>query len=197
MSLKRGYWYFFILIVLLVLASGWAGAQQPPQQQQQQRQRPAAKRGAPANRQAGHEVTKEDLANMVKRFVERQTTLQGGEFLFYDQATKKPLVLTLEKVHEDRLAKTGENSYFICADFKTPEGKAYDLDFSLVGEGRRRPRVTEISIHKAAGKERYSWVEENGIWKKKLVAAAGKAGEKTPEKPAQKTSEPAKGTKTP
>ncbi|OGP60655.1 MAG: hypothetical protein A2V67_10530 [Deltaproteobacteria bacterium RBG_13_61_14] len=194
MSSKRGFWYSCILIVLLVLASGWAGAQQP---QQQQRQRPAGKRGAQANRQAGQEVTKEDLAKMVKRFVERQTTLQGGEFVFYDQETKKPMVLTLEKVHEDRLAKTGENSYFVCADFKGPEGKAYDLDFFLVGEGRRRPRVTEISIHKAAGKERYSWVEENSIWKKKLVAAAGKAGEKTPEKPAQKTSEPAKGTKTP
>jgi len=194
MSSKRGYWYSLVLIVLLVLTSGLAGAQ-PQQQQQRRQQRPAGRRGAAPNRQAGQAVTKEELTNMVKRFVERQATLQGGEFVYYDQETKKPLVLTLEKVHEDRLAKTSENSYFVCADFKNPEGKLYDLDFFMVGEGHRRPRVSEITIHKADGKERYLWVENNGIWEKKLVAVPGKAGEKALEKPAEKKSEQPKSEK--
>lgn len=196
MSSRRGHWSSLGLMVVLMLACGSALAQVQPQQQPPQRQqRPGGRRGGNANRQAAREVTAQELANMVQRYVERQTTLQGGAFVYYDQETQKPLVLTLDKVHEDRLAKTGENSYFVCADFKSPEGKAYDLDFFLTGGGQRRPRVTEISIHKAEGRERYSWVEANGVWQKKLLASPGKAGEKAQKKPAEKTSGPAKSEK--
>ena len=64
------------------------------------------------------------------------------------------------------LAKTDQGTYFVCADFKTPEGRVYDLDF-WVKETRDGLSVTETTIHKEEGEPRYNWVEESGIWQRR------------------------------
>jgi len=78
---------------------------------------------------------------------------------------KKPLMLQLDKVHKERLASLGGGVYFACTDMKSSDGAVYDLDFFM----RRTEggiETTEVAVHKKAGKARYGWKEENGIWKK-------------------------------
>lgn len=112
-------------------------------------------------------ITMKDLAKAIEKYVKDDSDLKGGYFLVYDPVGKKTLELVLDKVHKERLAKVSENTYFACADFKTPEGKVYDLDIFMKGSSADSLTVTEVSVHKEDGKARYGWVEKKGIWKKK------------------------------
>ncbi len=119
------------------------------------------------------EVTKDQLADAIESYVETESELKGGYFLVFDGHAKKPLVLTLDKVHKERLSRVGENLYFACADFATPEGKLYDLDVFMEGKGKASLVVMEISVHKEDGKERYTWFEKDGVWHKKPLDGEG------------------------
>jgi len=112
-------------------------------------------------------ISKKDMAKAIKDYVKRDSALKGGYFLVYDKKAKKTLRLTLDHVHKERLSKIKDGVYFACADFKTPEGRIYDLDVFMKGHHAKHLRVTEVSIHKEDGKARYGWVEKGGIWKKK------------------------------
>ncbi len=116
-------------------------------------------------------VTTADLAAAITDYVKKDTVLKGGHFLIFDAEVKAPLLLTLDRVHTDRLSAVGPGRYFACADFKTPDGKLYDLDLFLEGADKGSLRVTEITVHKAAGQESYTWHEEAGIWRKKPVTS--------------------------
>ena len=48
----------------------------------------------------------------------------------------------------------------------------------MKGPGKDKLEVTEVSIHKEGGKERYTWYEEGGIWKKKPVGELEQTAEK-------------------
>ncbi len=111
-------------------------------------------------------LTREALAKAIKGYVEKEAKLKGGYFLVYDQAARKPLALTLDRVHDDRLSRVSEGVYFACADFRTPENQVYDLDIFMKQSGSGL-EVTEIAVHKEDGKARYGWVEKDGIWSKK------------------------------
>lgn len=126
-------------------------------------------------------VTKENLAEAIDAYAKKETALKGGSFLVYDSKTKKPLVLTLEKIHKDRLSRVGDEEYFACADFSTPGGKLYDLDIFMKGPDKEHLEVAAISIHKEDDKERYTWFEEEGTWKKKPLDAAAEEGAEHPE----------------
>jgi hypothetical protein len=114
------------------------------------------------------EVTVDQLADAIVAYVEQDAKLKGGFFLVYDIEAKRPLVLTLDKVHKDKLATLGDGLYFACADFKTPEGKVYDLDVFMM-EGAEGLQPTEVTVHKEEGKPRYGWVEKDGIWKREPI----------------------------
>ncbi|MEW6456423.1 MAG: hypothetical protein AB1410_06915 [Acidobacteriota bacterium] len=111
-------------------------------------------------------LTKESLTTAIKDYVQKDTELKGGFFLFYDNLSKKPLMLTLVKVHDDRLSMVKKGLYFACADFKTPDNHSYDLDI-FMEDTERGLEVREITIHKEDGKARYRWEEEKGIWIRK------------------------------
>ena len=113
-------------------------------------------------------LTKESLAKAIGDYVQKETTLRGGFFMVYDPVAKKTLLLTLVKVHEDRLSPLGNGVYFACADFKTADNHIYDLDF-IMKESKSGLEVNEITIHKEEGKARYTWIEENGIWKRQYA----------------------------
>jgi len=112
-------------------------------------------------------LSTETLAQAITNYVQKETMLKGGYFLYYDEKLKKPLMLTLEKVHRDKLSHVGEGVYFACSDFKADNGKTYDLDF-FMKENDSGLEVSEINVHKENGIPRYSWVEENGIWKRNV-----------------------------
>lgn len=108
----------------------------------------------------------ETMAKAITDYVDNDCKLKGGFFLVYDAKAKAPLLLTLTKVHTERLSQVGENLYFACSDFADENGKIYDLDFFMMSKNDKL-EVTEVMIHKEDGEARYSWFEENGNWKRK------------------------------
>ena len=116
------------------------------------------------------EVTKEMMAKAITDYISQDADMKGGFFLIYDPQAKKTLTLTLDKVHQDRLSQVDERLFFACSDFKSSDGKSYDLDFFMQGKeaaSGMELTVSEIMIHKQDRKPRYSWYEEEGIWKRK------------------------------
>lgn len=121
----------------------------------------------PAEEKKAASVSKEALAEAISTYVEKDADLKGGYFLVFDPVSKQPLALKLEKVHKDRLSQVDKNVYFACADFRTHDGKkVYDLDVFMRGPDKAHLKVTEISVHKEDGAERYGWVEKDGVWSK-------------------------------
>ena len=122
-------------------------------------------------------ITKDELGDAIEAYVKKESASHGGYFVAYDEKAGKELKLTLDKVHRERLSKVGKGLYFACADFKTPEGKIYDLDVFMTGADKDNLAFSKFSIHKEAGKERYTWYEQGGIWMKRMV---GQPVEKPP-----------------
>jgi len=114
------------------------------------------------------EVTKESLAEAITSYIKKDAELKGGYFCIYDPKAKAVLVLALDKVHQDKLAKVSDDLYFACCDFKAVDGKMYDLDFFMKSSPAGL-MVSEVAIHKEAGKPRYGWVEKDGVWSKQAV----------------------------
>ena len=106
------------------------------------------------------------VASAIEDFINTDAKLKGGMFLLWDSQQKKPLSLQLTKIHNDKISKLKDERVFVCADFMSSDSVAYDLDFFMHSSGPK-PIVTEIMVHKQAGKPRYTWVEENGVWNRK------------------------------
>ncbi len=119
-------------------------------------------------KQAG--MTKTDLAAAIRTWVEKESAANGGWLKVEDPIEHKTLDLKLEKVHDERLSQVGPNLYFACADFLEKNGTKYDIDVFMQGKNKDDLKETEVSVHKVNGKERYTWFEEDGIWKKKPAA---------------------------
>jgi hypothetical protein len=139
---------------------------------QEHPEHPATEEGSAAKEHLEHVVkekkplTIESVALYLEGYAAKHAVEQGGWMKLQDEEKEKTLELKLDKIHRERLAKTGEGTYFVCADFLTPEGKAYDLDF-WVKETDKGLEVTETTIHKEEGVARYNWVEKDGIWSRK------------------------------
>lgn len=146
-----------LTVLLFLFASSKLQAQEHPTEH--------PTRGKATEKKAA-DLTPETLAKEITQYIENESKLKGKYFLFYDEKSEKPLVLTLEKVHNDKLSKAAEGTYFACSDFKSKDGKTYDLDFFLK-ETDSGLKVDEITVHKEDGNARYDWVQEKGIWKQK------------------------------
>ena len=127
---------------------------------------------------------KEELAKFIEQHVNGKA--EAGKFTLKHPDTGKDLVLTLDRVHKDRLSQTAKDTYFACADFKDSDGKLYDLDFWVQGTSGKMT-VTETHLHKEQGKARYTWQEEEGMWKRVMAGAKAsehpKASKGSPEHP--------------
>ena len=135
-------------------------------------------------------LTKGQLADAIEAYVAKEAKLHGGYFVAMDEKTGEELKLKLDKVHRKRLSKVGKDLYFACADFITDEGKVYDLDVFMKGSDKDNLTFSKFSIHKEAGKERYTWYEQEGVWKKKFI---GQQVEEHPkEHPKEDSKEPPK-----
>ena len=117
-------------------------------------------------------VTKKALAQAIIAHIRTASAREGGFFKVRDEKKQEEFKLTLDKVHKDKLAKVGPQLYFVCADFKASNGKVYDLDFFMKGAAAEDLKVTEISVHKESGEERYTWHKKGGFWVKKSVGGA-------------------------
>jgi len=113
-------------------------------------------------------VDKASLAAAIENYVESDAALKGGYFLFYDDQQQKTLELKLDHVHKDKLAHTKANEYFACADFRSKDGKLYDLDVFMNGDRADDLKVTQITVHKKEGEARYGWVydKKGDVWRR-------------------------------
>jgi hypothetical protein len=111
-------------------------------------------------------MSMERLSKGIRDYIAQDAALKGGFFLVYDTVDKKPLQLTLVKVHEDKLAGLGGGVYFACTDLENADGVVYDLDFFMKSDDSGDLHTTEVAVHKKAGVARYGWKEESGVWTK-------------------------------
>ena len=109
-------------------------------------------------------MTAQAVGKAVADFIASDAKLKGGKFMVFDERAGEVLQLDLLKIHMDRLAGLGNDTYFACADFQASNGKVYDLDIFMNGESADNMIVVEISVHKENGVERYGWRENDGIW---------------------------------
>ena len=160
-----------VFAIMVLAISNWSFAAEHPKEHPAEHPAKGAK----------SEITKEELAVAIEDYVKKDSALKGGHFLVFDAKAGKPLTLSLLKVHKERLSPLGDGVYFACADFQTPAGKVYDLDIFMKSKDsdKHRLKVTEISVHKEAGVERYSWHEEGGIWKKHHMEGSQPKGSET------------------
>jgi hypothetical protein len=114
-------------------------------------------------------VSKEDLGEAIEAYIAGETTKGGGAWKIEDSEEKTTLMLTLDHVHKDKLTSTAKDTYFACADLKNSDGHMYDLDVFMTGPDKAHLKVTDVSVHKKDGQERYTWMEESGLWKKQSV----------------------------
>ncbi len=111
-------------------------------------------------------VTKEELGAAITAYIQGEMKKGGGTWMVKDAEAGTELALTLDKVHMDKLATTAKHTYFACADLKGADGHMYDLDVFMKGPDKASLKVTEVTVHKKDGVERYTWMEEGGVWKK-------------------------------
>ncbi len=150
-------------LALLLIAPGRLAAQEkhPEHPKSKQQEHPTDKK------QAG--LTKAELGAAIKTWVEKEGARNDGWLRVQDPVAQKTLQLKLEKVHDDRLSQVAPDVYFACADFVEKDGTKYDIDIFMQGKTKDDLQNTEVTVHKVNGKERYTWFEENGTWKKKAV----------------------------
>ena len=114
-------------------------------------------------------ITKDALADAIEGYVMEQAELGDGYFIVTDDITGEELKLTLDKVHRKRLARIGPDEYFACADFMATDGRVFDLDVFMKGTDKDNLEFSQFMVHKVEDKERYTWFEEEGVWKRKFI----------------------------
>ena len=140
--------------------------------------------GKPSSGEVSKPLTKKEMSAAIQSYIEKEAKKHGGYYEIYDDLQKKQLSLKLKQIHDDRLSHIGNDVFFFCVDLIDRDGKVYDLDFFMERGPGGGLDVTEVTIHKQEGKERYTWYEEKGIWKKKWLI-------QNPAQPAQEGKLPA------
>lgn len=113
------------------------------------------------------EITADEISHAIENYIKKESAKKDGHFVVYDSVQSKPIELTLEKIHKDKICMVQEDMCFACADFKSTDGHKYDLDFFVYHPSKTDVTVNEVIIHKQDGKARYGWVEDSGMWKRK------------------------------
>lgn len=132
----------------------------------------------PKKKDEKQDLTIEELADAAKAHIQEKTEENGGHFPVEDKKQGRTLELKLKKVHRKRLSHLGNNMYFVCADFKGKDGKTYDVDIFMKGSSKENLEVArEPMVHKVNGEARYTWHEEDGIWKKRMKGESKKKKE--------------------
>jgi hypothetical protein len=124
----------------------------------------------PPAQAAAEPLTIDELADAITEWVATESIAGGGYLVIDHPDTGESLELTLDKVHRERLSRVGEQTYFACADFVGRDGTLYDLDVFMEGSTPETLETTEVTLHKVDGEARYTWYEEDGLWKKRPAA---------------------------
>ncbi len=157
MKWKRSVLGISIVAVAMVVSAGFFFAQEHPEHPQGKEEKG---------------LTKDELAGAISAYVKKEASKSGGKYQISDPQEGVTLSLTLDKVHKKRLTQISPELYFACADFTSPKGVTYDLDFFMKGSDKDHLEFSEVALHKKDGVARYTWYEKEGFWKKKSVMEA-------------------------
>ena len=163
MKARFSRWLLYVLVIGLACPTGLP-AQEHPSEHPKKAEHP---KEHPTGKGAG--VSMEDLGTAIDSYIKGEMTKGDGTWKVEDKEDKTTLNLTLLRVHKDKLAMTGPETYFACADLTNTDGHLYDLDVFMKGPDKDHLAVTEVSVHKKDGQERYTWMQESGVWKKEKV----------------------------
>ena len=155
---NRNPWLVMLYGLMLVI-----GLSAVPSLAQQQEEHPD---DAEHPEDAGSPPNIEEVARFIEAHVAETTADSDGWMMIHDEGAGKDRKLRLDTIHRERLAKTSEGTYFVCADFTSSGGAVFDLDFWIqrTDDGLK---ITDTMIHKESGKPRYTWSEdEAGVWKR-------------------------------
>jgi hypothetical protein len=115
-------------------------------------------------------MTIEEFADAAKAHIEEEAEEHGGHFIVKDQKTGEKLKLDLDKVHRKRLSHLGNDRYFVCADFTSQDSTLYDVDIFMRGTKKTNlEEAGEPKVHKVEGEPRFTYYQEDGVWKRKPV----------------------------
>lgn len=110
-------------------------------------------------------VMLDDVAKSAAAWAKAEQKKSGGRLKVRDDVQGKDLNLKFVKIHKERLSKTAEDTYFVCADFKDQDGQVYDMDIFMQGKDPKKLiAASDLKLHKQNGKARYSWSEKDGVW---------------------------------
>lgn len=124
---------------------------------------PAAAAEAPAKAVPEAPPTLEIMAQFLEDHVARNASASRGGFLVHDPEASSEIPLRLVRVHRDRLVITADRTLVVCIDFKSAEGKSYDVDL-WVNQTPQGLVVIDSTIHKIDGVPRYLWMEQEDHW---------------------------------
>ncbi len=117
----------------------------------------------------GAQISINNFKKAVEDYVKTESASNDGYFLVHDDKQNKYLKLKYKKMMDEDLSALGNNQYFVCSDFEGADGNTYDVDIIMQGKTANTLKAVKKYVHKVNGKPRYKWVEENGVWKQKLV----------------------------
>jgi pantothenate kinase type III len=117
---------------------------------------------------ASKAITMDQLAQAIQQTIEAKAKEQGGKFHVQDPVLHKTWALTLVRVHKDRLAELGPDTYFACTDFRATDGTMLDVDFYMKDENGKLT-FSDTAIHKVNGKPRFTYKKVGKYWERVKV----------------------------
>ena len=143
--MRRNRWIAFAVVLTLTLTvPALVAAQEHPEHPEEAEHPEEGEAAAPS-------LTEAHLADAIEAHVEKVAAQHGGTYPIEDPKTGETLQLTLDKVHEERLAQTAPGTYFACVDFVAQDGTTYDVDFFMKGDSADDLEFQDFSIHKVNG----------------------------------------------
>jgi len=158
--MKRRLSYFLTLLGASLFALFPLLAQEHPEHPTDE-----AKQEHPEHPEEAKDFSTADLEKAIKAEISSMSEKTGGAFELEDAELDKTWRLTLDKVHTDRLSKLDADTYFACVDMTDASGTTIDVDFFLESKDGKLA-MNDTTVHKIDGKPRYTWMEEDGFWKR-------------------------------
>jgi hypothetical protein len=103
-------------------------------------------------------------------FINGKATQSGGRFAVNDELSEQTRQLKLKKIHTEKIMEMRDGTSFVCADFTDATGELVDVDFFMQPSSTGTvDQVTQVQIHKVNGKQRFTYVLDEGKWLQKAV----------------------------
>ncbi len=124
------------------------------------------------------DISKTDFRRAVAEYIREVKAENNGYFIVDAENYEKELKLKLIRIHKNELSYMGDDTYFVCSDFKGVDGNVYDIDIFMKGTDADNLEPEDVYVHKVNEKPLYTWkkviIFERSPMKEKAVENAEK-----------------------